>query len=50
MAFSSNQYFLNYGIHVILKISRGDFSLEDEGMKKIRKALVTGEIPRGIDD
>lgn len=50
VAFSSNQYFKNYCIHVIPIMSRGDFSLEREGNKKIRKVLVTEEIPRGIDD
>lgn len=50
VAFSSNQYFQNYCIHVVLKMSRGDFSLKGEGMKKIRKVLVTGEIPCGTDD
>lgn len=40
----------NYCIHVILKMRRGNFSLKGEGMKKIRKVLVSGEIPPGIDD
>lgn len=50
VAFSCNHYFKNYCIHVILKMSRGTFSVKDEGIKKTRKALVTGEIPPGVDD